>query len=221
MMITGRRLFVGDLHGCLDELEALLALFQFVPGQDLLFSVGDVVGKGPQVEGLLRRLTELGARVVRGNHEELFLRAVGSSDPAAEKYRRGLGKEWKKWAEVISKWPYYVETPDIIMVHAGLQPGKPTLASMDPKILVSIRTWDGKGENLNRPNDPPWYDLVQPGKTVVFGHWAAKGVIDLPGFKGLDSGCVYGKALTGWCPEENRFYSVPARDEYSPIHYKN
>lgn len=195
-------------------------MFEFVPGRDRLFSVGDVVGKGPDVSGLLRRMQELKVQTVRGNHEEIFLRAVKSGDTVTAKNRSGLGKDWKQWAQVISSWPYFVEMPDIILVHAGLEPGKLKLTEMDPDILISIRTWDGKGENLNRPGDPPWYEIVKPQKTVVFGHWASKGVIDLPGFKGLDSGCVYGKALTGWCPEENRFYSVPAREEYSPIHFK-
>ena len=34
-------------------------------------------------------------------------------------------------------------------------------------------------------------------------------------FKGLDTGCVYGRMLTGWCPEEQRFYQVRARKEYA------
>jgi bis(5'-nucleosyl)-tetraphosphatase (symmetrical) len=52
---------------------------------------------------------------------------------------------------------------------------------------------------------------------VAFGHWAKRGLIDLPRFKGLDTGCVYGRKLTGWCPEENRFYQVPARRAYAAI----
>ena len=40
----------------------------------------------------------------------------------------------------------------------------------------------------------------------------------LPRFKGLDTGCVYGGKLTGWCPEEDRFVQVDAHKAYAPIH---
>ena len=52
---------------------------------------------------------------------------------------------------------------------------------------------------------------------MVFGHWAKRGLVDLPKFKGLDTGCVYGRLLTGWCPEENRFYQVKARRAYASV----
>ncbi len=221
--IKNRRLFVGDLHGCLDELNDLLELFSFRPGLDALFSVGDVVGKGPDVPGTLRRLQDLKANVVTGNHDQIMLRAAQKSAPQRSlkdvDYLASLGTESEIWMPYIASWPAYLELEDIILVHAGLEPGKSNMKDMSKQILVRIRTWDGKGEELHSPNDPPWYDCVAPEKTIVFGHWAQRGRIDLPRFKGLDTGCVYGGALTGWCPEEDRFLEVSARRTYSPIHY--
>jgi hypothetical protein len=98
-----------------------------------------------------------------------------------------------------------------------LEPGVPHPAAMRKNILVNIRTWDGHGDDLKSEANPPWFECVATEKTVVFGHWAKRGLIDLPRFKGLDTGCVYGKLLTGWCPEENRFYQAPARRAYAPI----
>jgi hypothetical protein len=217
-----RRLFVGDLHGCLAELDALLAEFAFRPGQDCLYSVGDVVGKGPHVAGTLRRLKELGARAVLGNHDHALLKAVrqiqAGEKPRYPDYPPMLGSEREEWFAYISAWPAYLEMGDIILVHAGLEPGKTDLAAMNARLLREIRTWDGQGQELNRAGDPPWYACVRPGKTVVFGHWSKKGLVDLPGFKGLDTGCVYGGKLTGWCPEEDRFLQVPAARAYAPIH---
>ena len=43
------------------------------------------------------------------------------------------------------------------------------------------------------------------------------GFVNRPGFIGLDSGCCYGKCLTAWCPEEDKFYTVPAAREYTPV----
>ncbi|MEO7424519.1 MAG: metallophosphoesterase [Fibrobacteria bacterium] len=218
-----RRLFVGDLHGCLAELDALLARFAFRPGRDRLFSVGDVMGKGPDVTGTLRRLKELGAQAVLGNHDFALLQAArqmeAGKQPKHADYPASLGKERDEWVGFISSWPLYLELPDIILVHAGLEPGRKDPADMDPRILMQIRTWDGNGAVLNRAGDPPWFTCVHPAKTVVFGHWAQLGLIDLPHFKGLDTGCVYGGKLSGWCPEEDRFLQVAAARAYAAIHY--
>ncbi|MDB5102841.1 MAG: metallophosphoesterase [Fibrobacteres bacterium] len=218
-----RRLFVGDLHGCLAELDGLLAEFAFRPGKDCLFSVGDVIGKGPDVVGTLRRLRDLDAGVVVGNHDFSLLEAARQSaagqEPKHRDYLESLGRDKVEWVDWISTWPLYLESPDVLLVHAGLDPGKKSPARMDPRILTQIRTWDGKGENLNRAGDPPWFECVKSDRIVVFGHWAQRGLIDLPGFKGLDTGCVYGGKLTGWCPEENRFLQVPAKRAYAPIHF--
>lgn len=216
---TGRRLFVGDLHGCRQELDDLLAAFAFAPGRDRLYSVGDVVGKGPDVRGTLRRLKDLGAEAVAGNHEMALLKAA-RKDSASSKgrdYLQSLGDEAPAWTTWIAAWPLYLDLGDILLVHAGLEPGKSDPADMDPRVLTRIRTWDGEGKDLNRAGDPPWFEVSQPGKTVVFGHWAMRGLVDLPRFKGLDTGCVYGGKLTGWSPEEGRFFQAPARKVYVSI----
>ncbi len=217
-----RRLFVGDLHGCRAELDALLARFAFRPGVDRLFAVGDIVGKGPDVPGVLARLRELQASVVLGNHDVALLEAAGAAPagprPRHRDYLDALGPERDKWVAWIGSWPYWIDLGDILLVHAGLQPGNPDPAATDPRILTNIRTWDGRGENLNHAGDPPWFACVQPDRVVVFGHWAQRGLVDLPAFKGLDTGCVYGGKLTGWCPEEERFVQVDALRVYSPIH---
>ena len=91
------------------------------------------------------------------------------------------------------------------------------MEQMSPSILITIRTWDGTGECLDRAEDPPWYECMRWPVPVVFGHWAMRGLVDRPDVKGLDTGCVYGRRLTGWCPEEERFYQVQARREYVPM----
>lgn len=221
--IGNRRLFVGDLHGCLAELNDLLDKFGFRAGQDELFSVGDVVGKGPSVPGTLALLRELKAGVVRGNHDEYLMKAVRTAeadrDARDREYLAMLGPQAEEMITYVSTWPVYRELADIILVHGGLEPGQKNLAKMSERILMQIRTWDGFGKDLKRNGDPPWYDCVQVDKVVVFGHWAQNGLVDKPRFKGLDTGCVYGGMLTGWCPEENRFLQVPAHRTYSSIHY--
>ena len=219
-----RRLFVGDLHGCADELAGLLHDFGFAPGSDSLYSVGDIVGKGPKPRETLELLKKFNAKIVLGNHDVFCLNAADTPESERTEYQElyltslGQGEERKAWLDEMASWPLYVEEPDILMVHAGLEPGVSHPSKMRRKILYTIRTWDGKGEELKNESNPPWFECVTMDKIVVFGHSAKKGLIDLPGFKGLDTGCVYGRKLTGWCPEENHFYQVPAHKAYAVIH---
>jgi serine/threonine protein phosphatase 1 len=71
--MVGRDYIVGDLHGCLDLLQAELARIEFDPARDRLFSVGDMIDRGPDSLGCLRLLKEPWFFSVRGNHEELLL----------------------------------------------------------------------------------------------------------------------------------------------------
>jgi hypothetical protein len=218
---NSRRLFIGDLHGCLAELEQLLHVFGFRPGHDQAISLGDVVGKGPDAPGCLRLLREIRAEVVCGNHDAFLL--TGAALPETERspqhqaYLESLGPGLESHLAFMRTWPYWLEQHDIVAVHAGLVPGFDHPRDMPSRLLLRIRTWDGEGKHLWRQGDPAWFECQAWPKTVVFGHWAARGLVDLPGFKGLDTGCVYGRQLTGYCPEEDRIVQVTARRAYQTI----
>lgn len=69
----GRDFIIGDLHGCLDLLQIELKRVQFDPTHDRLFSVGDLIDRGPDAMGCLRLLHEPWFFAVRGNHENMLL----------------------------------------------------------------------------------------------------------------------------------------------------
>ncbi|CDL51398.1 Bis(5'-nucleosyl)-tetraphosphatase, symmetrical [Klebsiella pneumoniae ISC21] len=68
---------IGDVHGCYDELIALLAQVEFDPRRDTLWLTGDLVARGPGSLEVLRYVKSLGdsVRLVLGNHD-LHLLAV-------------------------------------------------------------------------------------------------------------------------------------------------
>ncbi|MBY0512714.1 MAG: serine/threonine protein phosphatase, partial [Gemmataceae bacterium] len=74
-----RVLAIGDVHGCLEPLDALLDWVRPGP-DDTVVTLGDYVDRGPDTKGVLDRLIGLkreGLRLVclRGNHELMMLAA--------------------------------------------------------------------------------------------------------------------------------------------------
>jgi serine/threonine protein phosphatase 1 len=77
---AGRDLIVGDVHGCFTKLRAALAAVDFDPALgDRLFSVGDLVDRGPESAHALAWLDEPWFHAVRGNHEDMAMRWPGGS----------------------------------------------------------------------------------------------------------------------------------------------
>ena len=78
-----RTLVIGDVHGCLDELRALVAKAGVTADDDVVF-VGDLVAKGPDSVGVVAWARERGAAAVLGNHDEHVLRARAGNAHAKE-----------------------------------------------------------------------------------------------------------------------------------------
>jgi serine/threonine protein phosphatase 1 len=69
---AGRDLVVGDVHGCFTKLQAALDAVGFDPGAgDRLFSVGDLVDRGPESAQVLRWLGQPWFAAIKGNHEAM------------------------------------------------------------------------------------------------------------------------------------------------------
>ena len=74
-----RLVFIGDIHGCKDELLKLLKKVDFDPSLDHLIATGDVINKGPHSAGVLDHLIHLNATTVRGNHEDRLIHTAKST----------------------------------------------------------------------------------------------------------------------------------------------
>jgi bis(5'-nucleosyl)-tetraphosphatase (symmetrical) len=187
--------FVGDVQGCHQELVDLLAAAGFDRARHRLAFVGDLVNRGPDSRAVLELARDYQALTVLGNHEEALI--GGHSSETMDQVRASLADEWLAW---IASWPAFVRGEGWLLVHGGIPPGE-SPETADPHDLLTVREVRGR----------PWFDFWRGPETVVFGHWATRGKVDLPLVKGLDTGCVYGRQLTGlWWPER-RWVSVPAR----------
>jgi hypothetical protein len=73
-----RLVFVGDIHGCKDELLKLLKKVNFDPSLDHLIATGDTINKGPHSAGVLDHLIHINATTVLGNHEDRLVHTAKS-----------------------------------------------------------------------------------------------------------------------------------------------
>jgi serine/threonine protein phosphatase 1 len=77
----GRDFVVGDVHGCFDMLREAMAVHQFDNTRDRLFSVGDLVDRGPSSSEAIDWIAQPWFHAVRGNHEQLVIGvAAGKHD---------------------------------------------------------------------------------------------------------------------------------------------
>ncbi|OJH36012.1 metallophosphoesterase [Cystobacter ferrugineus] len=217
-----RTLFIGDVHGCAEELDALLEECGHRPG-DRVVLVGDLVAKGPDSAGVVRRARERGMLAVRGNHDEHVLRWHKGEMPKHKK----LKPEHKQVLDTLTDadWAYLESLPlhlsfpelNVRVVHGGLVPGVP-LEKQEPELMLNLRSITSEGEPSKKLEaGVPWASLWRGPELIIFGHDALRGVQRHPHAIGLDSGCVYGRRLTAYVLPEARFYSVTAKRTYLDI----
>lgn len=212
-----RTLIVGDVQGCLTELKELIAEAKLVEGKDALIFVGDLVAKGPDSKGVLRLARQWKARSVKGNHEAHVLKyRVGQGDQLKPHHRQvaeALDEaDWK----YLESLPLWISLPGLIIVHAGLVPGVP-LERQEEDALLNMRSLKPHGKWSRKIEGVPWASQWHGPERVVFGHDAVRGLQQYPCALGLDTGCVYGRRLTGLLLPDDRLVSVPARKAWAPM----
>ncbi|KAK3335666.1 Metallo-dependent phosphatase-like protein [Cercophora scortea] len=163
-----RLIIIGDVHGQLSALQALLHKTHHDSTTDHVILVGDLVTKGPESVGVVQLAIDLGASAVRGNHEDKVLRlpitnnttaaveatASTASNPNPGDHTavaRALSPAQRAW---LSSLPLILRIPtspttttapapwnaaELIVVHAGLVPGVP-LAKQDPWAVMNMRS---------------------------------------------------------------------------------
>jgi len=261
---------IGDVQGCFDELQQLLAKVDF-QRTDRAWFVGDLVNRGPQSLQVLRLVKDLGPRavVVLGNHDlHLIAQHEGFERPhEGDTFRDVLeAPEARELVAWLRRRPLMHAEGSYAMVHAGLLPqwsidkalsladevaralagssyreflanmygSKPdrwddALAGWDRlRVIVNamtrMRFCDRKGRmDLEGKGTEPrkgyfrWYQTRQKeDASIVFGHWSQLGLVIQAGVVGLDSGCVWGGALSALRLEDRTLFQVACPRYQSP-----
>ena len=250
---------IGDVQGCDGALQHLLDKISFSPSRDTLYLLGDLVNRGPDSLGVLRRMVGLGAsvRCLLGNHD-LHLLAVAHGvrpphrndtlAPLLAAQDCGTLLDWLRRQHMA-----LLETlhgHEVLMVHAGVLPSwtarqtrerasEVEAVLRDPHYgdflalmygnkparwrddLAGSKRLRGIVNALTRlrfctPDDEmdfdtkegaegapagflPWFDVPgrkTAGTTVAFGHWSTLGWLNRSDVLSLDTGCVWGGALS-------------------------
>jgi hypothetical protein len=217
-----RTVIVGDVHGCLDELLALVERCGD-PRDTRYVMVGDLVAKGPDSKGVVAWARASNVEAVLGNHDAAVLRVRDPDvDPAPKAHHvavaETLSDDDLAW---LAARPLWLELGDAtsaphLVVHGGLVPGVP-LAEQERKHLLNLRSITADGEPTKKIEGTPWGALWKGPPHVVYGHDAVRGLQRYRFATGLDTGCVYGGALTALVLPKGDLVSIQARRAYAPI----
>src|ERR1043166_2232185 len=190
--MAGRTIVVGDIHGCYDELMALLEKAEFSQ-EDRLVAVGDLITKGPKNREVVELfMTDARFTTVIGNHDLAVRRRWNSEDIDLSSAKKETHKWWKSekdaYAAFFNRLPFIIDLGSHLVVHAGLRPNV-ELHSQTTGDLTRLRTL---GPDRESEEGTPWYHVYYGEKVVLFGHWPAPEPRRGKKAIGLDTGCVYG-----------------------------
>lgn len=130
---------IGDVQGCDSALANLLDEIAFSPSRDTLYLLGDLVNRGPNSLGVLRRLMALdgAAHCLLGNHDLHLLaiahgvRGPGRSDTLGDVLGardRGVVLDWLRQQSMALQ--LCIRNHNILLVHAGVLPSWTTARTL-------------------------------------------------------------------------------------------
>jgi diadenosine tetraphosphatase ApaH/serine/threonine PP2A family protein phosphatase len=217
-----RYIFIGDIHGCADELKELLEKIN-IQKYDKIYSVGDIINKGPKSEETVQLLIRNNIKSVLGNHE-LFVFYV-ESHRSGQKTPFKLKKKHlelydslsESSIEYIKNLPLYIRIPEIntLVLHGGIMPYK-KINEHSAYEMTSVRIVDPiTKEFIKRDKDGlPWYYYYSGKERIIYGHTAAVSIKYRKNTVGIDTGCLYGEKLSAYILPDDKILSVEAKKVY-------
>jgi len=229
---------VGDVHGCCEELVALLGELGYQvradgagahhPDGRRAFFVGDLVDRGPATPAVLRLVMGMvddgDALCIPGNHEAKLLRALRGRNVTIS---HGLAETLAQLSEEPPEFSSRVETfidglvshlvlddGKLVVAHAGLRADMQGRASGAVRSFALYGDTTGETDEFGFPVRYPWAEDYRGDAMVVYGHTPVPEAIWLNKTICVDTGCVFGGKLTALRYPERDLVSVPAARTY-------
>jgi polynucleotide kinase-phosphatase len=218
---------IGDVHGCYDELTALLA--QLGQSRKIIF-LGDLVDRGPNSVDVLRVVMEMVAAgtalCVPGNHDVRLLRALNGRSIALT---HGLAETLAQFRAQAPAFVdqvrafldglvshYVLDARRLVVAHAGMK------REMQGRVSSAVSTFalygetTGEADEIGVPVRMDWAETYRGHAMVVYGHTPVREPQWRNRTINIDTGCVFGGRLTALRYPERELVSVPAARAYSP-----
>ncbi|WP_244330399.1 polynucleotide kinase-phosphatase [Streptomyces prasinus] len=233
--LTGPFDIIGDVHGCAAELESLLGSLGYADGvhpegRTAVF-VGDLVDRGPDSPGVLRRVMSMvksgNALCVPGNHENKFGRylrgrQVQHTHGLAETVEQ-MDKESEEFRAEVREFVdglvshYVLDGGRLVVCHAGLPEKYHGRTSGRVRSHALYGDTTGETDEFGLPVRYPWAEDYRGRAAVVYGHTPVPEATWLNNTICLDTGAVFGGKLTALRWPERELVDVPAeRVWYEP-----
>ncbi|MEU1454952.1 polynucleotide kinase-phosphatase [Streptomyces avermitilis] len=233
--LTGPFDIIGDIHGCAAELESLLGKLGYAdgvhPGGRTAVFVGDLVDRGPDSPGVLRRVMSMvgsgNALCVPGNHENKYGRhlkgrKVQHTHGLAETVEQMEGESEEFRTQVrefidglVSH--YVLDGGRLVVCHAGLPEKYHGRTSGRVRSHALYGDTTGETDEFGLPVRYPWAEDYRGRAAVVYGHTPVPQATWLNNTICLDTGAVFGGKLTALRWPERELVDVPAeRVWYEP-----
>ncbi|MFF0401671.1 polynucleotide kinase-phosphatase [Streptomyces sp. NPDC005248] len=229
--LTGPFDIIGDIHGCSSELESLLGKLGYVDGahpegRTAVF-VGDLVDRGPDSPGVLRRVMSMvsagDALCVPGNHENklgryLKGRKVQHTHGLAETIEQ-LDREDAQdpaFREQVREFidglvsHYVLDGGKLVVCHAGLPEKYHGRTSGRVRSHALYGDTTGETDEFGLPVRYPWAEDYRGRAAVVYGHTPVPSTSWVNNTLCLDTGAVFGGRMTALRWPERELVDVPA-----------
>ncbi|MFL5385517.1 MAG: polynucleotide kinase-phosphatase [Longimicrobiaceae bacterium] len=229
---------IGDVHGCADELDALLGLLGYAPGEDGVrrhpegrkaVFVGDLVDRGPHTARVLKTamaMVEAGsALAVPGNHDVKLVKALRGRNVQVKHGLQAslddLAAEGEAFRERVAKFldglvsHYVFDGGRLVVAHAGLKEEMHGRSSGAVREFALYGDTTGESDELGLPVRLDWARDYRGRASVVYGHTPVARAAWVNNTLNVDTGCVFGGSLTALRWPERELVSVPAAREYA------
>ena len=214
-----RTIVIGDIHGCYDELIALLQKCSYNPATDHILAVGDLIDRGPKDTEVIQffMADPKRRRSLLGNHEDKHVRLFDGtlSQKACALSQKiciqRMGALYSTAIDYFRTLPLMEQIGDCIVVHAAYDQDSPS-DSQYRNVLLRGRK---KGEKWDKDTKKAhWSEQYRGQKTIVYGHAVFEDIRIVNNTIGLDTGACHGQYLSAVILPERKFVSVKAKADY-------